>query len=161
MDDDWLTQGMRGLVTNAVAQAARRGTTTVEAEHVLLAIAADTTNPASRALADSGLDHQVLDAALDTERRRSLAAAGAQPLDPSLLAATPRAAKASWGASIATARARAGRLRGLGRGGRSAEVGLAIGILEADLGTVPRALAFAGIDRLALLERLERARSTA
>ncbi|MCU1477860.1 MAG: hypothetical protein JWQ64_2553 [Subtercola sp.] len=158
MDDDWLTQGMRGLVASAVAEAARRGTTTVEAEHVLLAIVADTANPASRALADSGLDHQILDAALDTERRQSLAAAGVQPLDPSVLAATPRAAKASWGASIAAARARAGRLRGLGHGARGAAVGLAIGILGADLGTVPRALAFAAIDRLALLERLERAR---
>jgi hypothetical protein len=36
------------------------------------------------------------------------------------------------------------------------EVDTVIGILRADLGTVPRALAIAGVDRGALVERLQR-----
>ena len=48
MDDDTLTQGMRGLVANCVREAAKRGTNVVGAEHVLLALAADTAAPRLR-----------------------------------------------------------------------------------------------------------------
>ena len=36
-----------------------------------------------------------------------------------------------------------------------AVVGALLGVLRSDLGTVPRALAYAGVDRAALITRLE------
>ncbi|MCU1481746.1 MAG: hypothetical protein JWQ19_2532 [Subtercola sp.] len=149
---DWLSRGMRGLVGAAVLEAAIRGTSTVEAEHVLLAIVSATSSPAAGILAAGGLDHAGLGEALDIERRLSLAAIGAAVPDRDLLRSTPRAAKPSWGASVAAARARAGALP---RTRRAAEPVLAAGILAASLGTVPRALAYAGIDRERLLELLD------
>ena len=155
MDDDWLTHGMRALVTAAVAEAGRRGTSTVEAEHVLLAIVADQSSPAGRVLRDAGLDHEQLDAALTTERELTLAAVGVRPPSADVLRATPRAVRPSWGASVAVARERSGLTRTPGRPQPGAASALAAAIVSADVGTVPRTLAYAGIDRLALQRDLE------
>ncbi|UFS61230.1 Clp protease N-terminal domain-containing protein [Subtercola endophyticus] len=143
---------MRGLVSDAVFEAAKRGSSTIEAEHVLLAIVADAGSPAASILAAGGLDHAGLSEALDVERRLSLAAIGASVPDPGLVRSTPRVSKPGWGASVAAARARAGALP---RTRRAAEPALAAGILAASLGTVPRAVAYAGIDRERLLELLD------
>lgn len=157
MDDDWLTGGMRSLVADAVAEAAKRGTATVEAEHVLLALLADSSAPLALAWAAAGLDYAKLDAALVVERTNSLAAAGVTPIDSALLASTARVTKPSWGASVAAARARAhaapvtrslsSRTRAVAR-----TTDIAAAIVAAPLGTVARALSYAALDR-AELER--------
>jgi ATP-dependent Clp protease ATP-binding subunit ClpA len=149
MDDGGLTHGMRNLVAACVEEAARRGSTVVEAEHVLLAISADAGIPASRLLVDAGLDHASIEAALRAERLRSLESAGVEPVDAQSFAVSRRTDKPRWGASVATAMKRERR------GGGSRELAVLIGILRAEIGTVPRALAFAGIDRPALLAHLE------
>jgi ATP-dependent Clp protease ATP-binding subunit ClpA len=143
--DDWLTKGMRKLVERAVAEATARGTATVEAEHVLLALATDKT--VGPRLERVGLDYAAMDAALRAERVRSLAVAGIEPVDPTILQASPRALRPRFGASIAVARSRAER--SLPR-----KLGVLVGILRAEHGTVPRALALAGVDRGALIEQL-------
>ncbi|MES2170157.1 MAG: Clp protease N-terminal domain-containing protein [Actinomycetota bacterium] len=151
MDDDRLTHGMRGLVASCVEEAARRGSTVVEAEHVLLAISADPDIPACRLLADAGLDHASIEKALREERLRSLESAGVQPIDAQTLPASRSTAKPRWGASAAMGMKRERR------GGGSRELAVLIGILRAEVGTVPRALAIAGVDRAGLLVRLEQA----
>ena len=50
---------------------------------------------------------------------------------------------------------RAHRDRGRAERERLAVADTLLGILRADLGTVPRALAYAGVDRQALIARLE------
>jgi hypothetical protein len=155
VDDDTPTHGMRGLVANCVREAAKRGTNVVEAEHVLLALAADTASPTAALLADAGLRYDTIDSALRAERLQSLAAAGVTPVDASLPTAAPRTAKPAWGASVAAARAREHRGPPGERRRRSPEVGVLIGILRAEIGTVPRALSIAGIDRSALIVGLE------
>ena len=51
---------------------------------------------------------------------------------------------------------RSRRDRGRGERERLAIAAALLGVLKADLGTVPRALAYAGVDRKALIARLER-----
>ncbi|MCU1414187.1 MAG: hypothetical protein JWN80_1527 [Microbacteriaceae bacterium] len=151
MDDDFFSHGMRGLVAACVEEAARRGSTVVEAEHVLLAIAADPDIPASHALAEVGLDHAGLEAALRGERLHSLETAGVEPFDAQSFALGRPTGKPRWGASVRMAMTR--QRRGAG----SREVAVLIGILRAEIGTVPRALACAGIDRVRLLGAVEAA----
>ena len=66
----------RVVVRAAEEEAQGLGSGTVEAEHLLLALAADEDGPAGRLLADSGLGHDALLAALERETERSLAAVG-------------------------------------------------------------------------------------
>ena len=54
----------------------RDGSRTIEAEHVLLALAASRTTPAARMLAEAGLTEDAIRAALDREWEQSLAVAG-------------------------------------------------------------------------------------
>jgi hypothetical protein len=134
---------LRAIGQRAIAEAVRRGSKTVEAEHVLLAIAADDVI--------LGLDHAVLDAALDRERARSLAFAGIADLHPQ---STGRDGKPGWGASIRELLRASDKPAE--RNATALRRQLAIGILGAELGTVPRALAIAGIDRDALTEVLQK-----
>ncbi|HEY0260928.1 MAG TPA: Clp protease N-terminal domain-containing protein [Lacisediminihabitans sp.] len=156
MDEESLPQGLRAFVLTAIDEAARRGAGTVQAEHVLLAVAADKIGAASKVLVDAGLDYEAIVAALREERARSLATAGITPVDASLLESTPRrSARPTWGASVRDAMDRGRRSSARNRRRRSPDIDLLIGILGADVGTVPRALAIAGIDRHALIDRLQ------
>jgi hypothetical protein len=155
MDDDGLTRGMRGLVRRCVAEAVRRGSATVEAEHVLLALTADPAGDLGVVLLEAGLPHGALVAALRQERLLSLATAGVTPIDAQDLTATPRTRKPTWGASVVAARARAHRSPTHGLRRRLPEIDVLVGILRADIGTVPRALAIVGVDRPALVARLD------
>ncbi|HET8780430.1 MAG TPA: Clp protease N-terminal domain-containing protein, partial [Agromyces sp.] len=129
----------------------------VEAEHLLLAIAASG-DAAARALAEAGLDYAAIEAALRHERERALRAAGVEPVSDERLHAT-RNSRPIWGASIRDALRRgdfaAHRSRGRAERERLAVGDALIGVLRADLGTVPRALEYAGVDRGALITRLE------
>lgn len=154
MVDLALPRQLHALGQRAVAEALSRRAGTVEAEHVLLAILAQPTAPATTLLASSGLDYTTLEAALDAERKRSLGVAGIVPQSSASLASIPRTKNPGWGASIRDV------LRGAdkpsakdGRPG-ALEIELAIAILRAELGTVPRALAIAAINRTATLDAL-------
>jgi ATP-dependent Clp protease ATP-binding subunit ClpA len=156
LDDD-LGVGLKAIIVCSIDEAARRGAAKVEAEHLLLSIAGSG-DVAAGALADAGLDYAGVEAALRGERGHALRAAGIEPVAEERLQATGNS-RPAWGASIREALKRgnfkARRDRSRAERERLAVADALIGVLRADLGTVPRALAYAGIDRAALISRLE------
>jgi ATP-dependent Clp protease ATP-binding subunit ClpA len=136
-------------------EAKRDGVKLIEAEHMLLALAANADSDAGRLLVEFGLNHDRLSAALREERRRTLAFAGMSAPDKKPLEATGRDGSLPLGTSAKAAvrRALIGSRHDRRRRGRLRGTDLLAGILEAELGTVPRALAIAGIDRVALISR--------
>lgn len=157
LDDDRLEATLKRVIIRAIDEATRRGSANVEAEHLLLAIAAGD-DIAGRTLAGFGLDHAGVEAALRGEREQALRAAGIEPVAEERLAAT-RSSRPGWGAStreaLRRADFRAHRDRPRAERERLAVADTLLGLLRADLGTVPRALACAGVDRAALISRLE------
>lgn len=228
---------VRQLLEGAVVEATRRGASTIEAEHVLLALALDADGPSRSLLAEAGLDYEGVRAALEAERQRSLAVVGIPAGFEAALAFTPGGDRPHWGTSIRSAishvrhdvDARDARQRGRGarrpagrpgeQAGTAADAWLAateawsaaaeadtpdraaasraavearrhaeevrrslsgprrpaadnrrwrlddldilVGVLGNELGTVPRALAIAGVDRTELLARVRSARDGA
>lgn len=150
-------QSVRVTFMGAALEAQRRGLDVAEAEHLLLALAAESLNPAGRLLAEVGLDHAGVTEALRVERERSLQVAGFDPAASSGITATRLPpARARWGTSIREAFARgADEARRAGHRDRRMwrQTDMLIGLLRLDIGTVPRALAYAGIDREALATR--------
>jgi ATP-dependent Clp protease ATP-binding subunit ClpA len=137
-------------------QAGRDGSATIEAHHLLLAVAAQRGTTAHQVLTSVGLDQQAVREALDREFEHSLSAVGVsraafdlpeQSSDPGRPARIGASAKLALERGVAAA----ARRKDL----QSAH--LLLGILEADAGTVPRALALAGIDRADLAARVRRA----
>jgi ATP-dependent Clp protease ATP-binding subunit ClpA len=137
------TRDARSVVKAAETQARGLGSQTIEAEHLLLALAARV--PAVPALADAALDHDAVLAALDTARERTLMAVGIAARDFDLPAApvtrSPRIA-----ASARTALERAVRISAARSDRRIGAEHLLLGVLQAEAGTVPRALAAAEVD---------------
>ena len=139
----------RQFETEARADGARF----IEAEHVLLALAASDTD-AGKLLVEAGLDHERLAAALRDERRQSLAYAGVQDSAETLTARMESDRPVGLGTSSKAALGRAMQARHQQRSRRRLDgIDFLVGILTADLGTVPRALALAGVDRKALIAR--------
>ena len=126
------TKDARRVVEAARSEACDAGSATIEAEHLLVALARRP-HPA-----------------LAGERAASLAAAGVDwdvPARPSR--AEPRfatSAKLALERSLSAAVARHDR--------RLTSDHVLLGVLEAEVGTVPRALELAGIDRRALAEAI-------
>lgn len=147
-----VSANVRGIALAAIVEAQRQGVAVVEAEHLLLALAADLHTAAGRFLVDHRLSHAELLAALRVERERSLRAVGVQPRDLDGLTAT-RIQRPRWGASARSAFERASKIASRFSRGRHRMTAfdLLYGIFRLELGTVPRALAFAEIDRTALL----------
>lgn len=149
-----LPDDLRKIVHAAIDQAAARNSASTEAEDLLLAITASR-SPVAGILASAGLDHAGILRLLRAERERSLAALGIPPIDPEQLRATPRAARPSWGASLRAALLRARQPGARGRARRRiTTASVAVSVLLAGYGTVPRALAYGGIDRDALIGQL-------
>jgi D-alanyl-D-alanine carboxypeptidase len=153
------THDARAVVQRAAThEAAQQGAARVEAEHLLLALAAGPDSATARLLAEVGLDHDGVLAALERETERSLAAVGVSAADFALPAAprpapqrTPRfgtSAKQALERSLRAAVARGDR--------RIVAPHLLLGVLRAQGGTVPRALAVADVDPVALATRTER-----
>ncbi len=147
----------RVVLRAAEEEAAALGSSTLEAEHLLLAIAADPGWPAGALLAEQGLDRDGVLEALERETERSLAAVGVAASDFALKGPPPAprrrprfaaSAKRTLERAVRTAVARGDR--------RVTAEHLLVGLLRADLGTVPRALDAAGLDRVALAVRAER-----
>jgi D-alanyl-D-alanine carboxypeptidase len=136
---------VRQFVTEAKQDAAKF----VEAEHMLLTLATNEASDACRVLDDSGLTYQQLMAALHEERRRTLAFAGIEPLDDRQTAATEldRPLTLGTSAKVAIKRALIASREGRHRRPCIKSTELLLGILQAELGTVPRTLAIAGVDR--------------
>jgi ATP-dependent Clp protease ATP-binding subunit ClpA len=149
-----LPRQLHAIGRRAIVEATARRAGTVEAEHLLLAILADTSSPASIALAKSGVDYGRFERALDAERSRSLAAAGITPLHPAQLSATPRTTGPGWGASIRDVLRTADKPAAKQNRPGALELELARSILAVNLGTVARAIALAGSSRKTLLDEL-------
>jgi ATP-dependent Clp protease ATP-binding subunit ClpA len=140
------TRDARTVVKAAATHARGLGSPTIEAEHLLLALA-----DCQPVLADVGLDHDGVLAALDEERLRSLLAVGISASDfdlPPAPLTRPRIAASSKLALARAVRAAVDRSEKRIAGGH-----VLLGVLAAEAGTVPRALAIAGIDRQELRDR--------
>ena len=142
----------QSVVQQFEAEAKRDGAKSIEAEHMLLALASSPESDAAKLLNEFGLDHDRLDSVLREERRRTLAFAGINAPDRTAVEATELASTPSFGTSAKAAirRALIGSRHDRHRA-RLRSMDLLAGILEAELGTVPRALAIAGVDRAALI----------
>lgn len=135
------TQDARRVVLQAAdVEATALGARTVEAEHLLLALSETI-----------GVEHDTLVDALEAETAASLDAVGVslRPPPPTRRRRPPRMGAS---AKIALHRALKTALARKDREIRAEHV--ALGVLEADVGTVPRALAIAGLDREALAAAL-------
>jgi ATP-dependent Clp protease ATP-binding subunit ClpA len=140
------TRDARQVVRAAETMARGLGSQTVEAEHLLLALA-----DCQPVLADVGLDHDGVLAALEAERDRSLLAVGISAGDfdlPPAPLTRPRVAASTKLALGRALRAAADRSDKRIAGGH-----ILLGVLAAEAGTVPRALEIAGIDRTELRDR--------
>lgn len=140
------------VIRRSEIEAKREGAKVIEAEHMLLALAAHPDDYAGMVLTEYGLDHKRLASILHDEHRHSLAFAGVEPLDENQAEATQLDSSLALGTSAKIAIKRA-MFACRGHRRRLDSTGLLVGILEAELGTVPRALAIAGIDRTALIAR--------
>jgi D-alanyl-D-alanine carboxypeptidase len=137
-------------------EAEQDGSSTLEAHHLLLAIAADPEPSTHTVLARAGLDYRALRDALDREYAQSLSAAGvslaAFDLPPAGRPASAKSRRRKPGNSMKLA-----LVRGFGTVTRKRDLRpahLLLGILQAPVGTVPRALALAGVDQGELIQRV-------
>jgi ATP-dependent Clp protease ATP-binding subunit ClpA len=142
----------RRVALEANSVAAGLGSSSVEAEHLLVSLAS-TSHPAGEALRDAGLDPQELRDAIQRDFERVLGRVGidASGVD---LAANCRRTTPRWGAS-----AKQGLERALAEAKRRGDrhIGcehILLGLLRAEHGTVPRLLAAEGIDPGELTRRL-------
>jgi len=144
------TKAARETVTEASLIARDMGAMTIEAEHLLLAVT-NSPSPAAGVLHDAGLDDDGLRAALAAETARSLAAVGVgvEGLPFSPFVNTPRfgqSAKLALERALKVALARNDRHIG--------STHLTLAVLQPSVGTVPRALDGAGVDRAGLISAL-------
>ncbi|MET8140544.1 Clp protease N-terminal domain-containing protein [Sphaerisporangium sp. NPDC005288] len=142
------------IMEEGAREARQAGSATIEAEHLLLAVAAEGEATTRQVLVSAGLDHQAIREALDREFEHSLNAAGVS-LGAFDLPRPSRAAKlpSQLGAS---ARLVLERMVGTFRKKDLRPAHLLLGILQAEVGTVPRALTLAGVDRHALAAQARR-----
>jgi ATP-dependent Clp protease ATP-binding subunit ClpA len=139
----------------ATREALLQGSATVEAEHLLCALAASPDTPGGRLLAEAGLSRDGVLAALERETEQSLAAVGVRLGDFAPAEHTPSSRPPALATSAKRALEHAAEFL-VARGDREITgTDLLVGILRAELGTVPRALAAAGVDRERLLARAE------
>ena len=146
---------LQGVLDKAGDEARLDGSAAVEAQHLLLAIAAcPSSGAAAGALAEAGLDRAAIRAALDREFIHSLHAVGVSPATFDLPPATPDPHwRPQLGASFQLTLERTLRSAA---GATPQPAHLLLGILRAEVGTVPRALALAGVDRSELAARVQR-----
>ncbi|HEU0257643.1 MAG TPA: hypothetical protein VFQ96_07370 [Microbacteriaceae bacterium] len=150
--------GVRAIVLAAIEEATGRGAAAVEASDLLLALTIGP-GPVAEVLAEVGLDHDGLAGALRVEWEASLRYAGVAPLPAEQLAATPAHNRPRFGTSAREALVAGHRMLAHAAARRSGrrrddERSVALGVLHAELGTVPRALELAGVDRRSLAARI-------
>jgi D-alanyl-D-alanine carboxypeptidase len=141
----------RALAAAGEAEARASGSPTVEAHHLLLALAHDVKSLAGDVLKASGLDHAAIERAVEDEFEQTLSAVGVSLDALPVRRRLPSAQRARWAASAKSALERAlhaAQERG-DRRVRSAHI--LLGVLAAERGTVPRTLRLAGIEPEELL----------
>jgi ATP-dependent Clp protease ATP-binding subunit ClpA len=149
----------RTTVRRAETEARAEGSRSIEAEHLLLALAREQDTDAVRVLTAAGLDHQALRDALDGQSRAALAAAGVELGHdvPQPRRSGKKPLRIGQSGKLALQRALAASTK---RGDRRLETShLLIGILRAEHGTVPRALDYVQVDRQHLISSAEAALS--
>ncbi|MVU83748.1 Clp protease [Nocardia sp. ET3-3] len=144
----------RGVYDRAAHEASEDGSATVEAQHLLLGIAAQHGTEPQRMLAAAGLDYDSIRAALDREFEESLAVAGVALRVADLPRPVPAHRAPNMGA---TGKLALERMTTTYSKSELRPPHLLLAILRAEVGTVPRALAVAGIDRTDLLATLRAA----
>ncbi len=137
------TRDARAIVGQAENEARGAGARSIEAEHLLLALA----RGGPPALAAAGLDHEALLAALEAEEAASLGAVGIDAHAFALPAPAPTVGRLRFGSSARAALERAVRAATRQRDGRLEARHVLLGVLAADGGKVPRTLELAGVDR--------------
>ncbi len=146
----------REIATQAQEIARRLASPTVEAEHLLLALAERPSTSTQKVLAEAGLDHEGILEALDRENERSLAAVGVSASGFNLPpVADP--AKPQWATSAKLALERSLKVAASRDDHRIEPGHILLGVLRAPAGTVPRALEDAGIERVDFACRVEAA----
>jgi ATP-dependent Clp protease ATP-binding subunit ClpA len=144
------------ILEQAGRHASRDGSATIEAQHLLLAIAAQQGTVAQQVLTSVGLDQDAIRQALDREFEDSLRAAGVSRGAFDLPGPSSRPEPSGRvGAS-----AKLALERGVAAAARKKDLQpahLLLRILEARVGTVPRALALAGVDQADLTARVRQA----
>jgi D-alanyl-D-alanine carboxypeptidase len=143
------------IVDQGAREARKDGSATIQAQHLLLAIAAEEDGAAHQVLTSVGLDHRAIREALDREFEQSLGAAGVSLATGDL----PRPSSDPGRPSHLGATAKLALERGVKSGVRKdlQSAQLLLGILQAQVGTVPRALALAAVDQADLTVRVLRA----
>jgi ATP-dependent Clp protease ATP-binding subunit ClpA len=128
----------RAVVLDAMKEARVRADARIEAEHLLLALARRSAWDAGRVLAEAGIDHDGLRAALDDEVRHTLEAVGVGSGETWIPESTlPAAGQPRWGESAKMALRRA-TIAAKDRGDRQlTPTHILIGVLRAREGTVP------------------------
>ena len=138
----------REVAARSQDEARACGAPRIEAEHVLLALAAQ---------GQPGLDHAELREALEHETERSLAAIGVSLDSFALPPAQSPPGKIPFGTSAKHALERSFEVA-VARGDKRIGPGhILLALLRLREGTVPRALGHAGVDRDALAARTEAA----
>jgi ATP-dependent Clp protease ATP-binding subunit ClpA len=147
-------------VFSARSEARATGSRTIEAEHILLALAGQEGTDAHEILESTGLDHAAIRAALEREFEESLRTVGvsledsipvSETLGPDFRIRFAQSAKLALERGAALERKRfAPHLE---------PIHLLLGVLYAKAGTVPRILAIAGVDTADLTKRAESALS--
>ena len=146
-----LAPDARSLFTTAEAEARTSRSALVEAEHLLLAMSSRPDTDAGRVLASVGLTHAAVQQALHREFEQSLAAAGVQAAVDGLALPSPEPARRlRLATSFKSAMARS--VTEAAGSGRIRPAHLLLGVLGAQVGTVPRALHLAGVDQAELAE---------
>jgi ATP-dependent Clp protease ATP-binding subunit ClpA len=148
------TRDARMVVKDAETEARELGSPAIEAEHLLLALSRrDPATAVGQVLAEAGLDHDHVTDALAAERERSLMAVGISIADFDLPTPAP-SSKPRMSATAKRALEHALRIS-LVRADTRIDAGhILLSLLRAEAGTVPRALAEAGVARRELNDRM-------
>jgi ATP-dependent Clp protease ATP-binding subunit ClpA len=145
---------LQTILDQGAREAAKEGSATVEAQYLLLAIAADQERTTHQLLASVGLDYAAIRAALDREFEQSLSAAGVSRAAFDL----PQPSNAPERSPQPGASVKLVLERGLASTVHKGDLQpacLLLGIVQARLGTVPRTLELAGVDRADLVARIQ------
>jgi ATP-dependent Clp protease ATP-binding subunit ClpA len=146
---------LHAIIMRAQHEAREDASTTIEAQHLLLAVAGEPEPTVGPLLASAGLDREAVHAALEREFVDSLGAVGVASDAYDL----PRPSRLPHNPKIGTS-AKLALERGVFHAARKKDLRPAhvlLGILSAEVGTVPRALALAGVDRDDLTARVRQA----
>lgn len=148
-------QYLGAIVTRGEQGARDDSSATIEAQHLLLAITAGQEPSTHQVLTSVGLNHQTVREFLDRELDQSLSTVGVSRTAYDLPRPSPALEHPKLGASAKLALERA-VTSGAPRKKDLRPLHLLLGILQAQVGTVPRVLALAGIDRDDLKTRVLR-----